>query len=434
MHAQIACGNGDVQGWLALAGCDKRAQTANYALRIVNQSAHPLRARMSCASLRGAAVQAYPLDVQIAPFSMAETLLPVRLAETGPYDRAIVEVAGGDVAFSLEAPAPPRARAARWLVGFAGALVIGAAGALGAAASVPHFSVLAVPRRTLTRSSIDIPYAFTGIGHLQYALRTNDGRQIAAGMTARHAGTLHFAVPPAAGRSVVLSLELAGPFGRTDARRRIAFSRPRPAARSASAQPLPRISSFAVATPLVHAGQVLALTYATNGSDGRVWLVDETGRVWAHSAISASGTSSLKVPVAAGGHEMRAVLDLRSGSHNALSSVGVTVLPAVLSPQPTGAAAGAVPGGGVHLDLSSATAAPGDEITATITGSHGDAQVLLTDSAGTTIEQGDVPAGQSAVTLTAPSVNAAKTYYVMASISDGVAEQTLVRKLVVSPR
>src|SRR5579872_2584713 len=135
-RAQLAVGNGDVEGYLALAGCDKRAGTASYALRIVNQSETALRARMTCATLRGESILAYPLDVHIAPFSVSETLLPVRMADVGPYDRAVVKVEGGPIAFSLEAPAPARvAKGSRWLLGVASALVFTVAAAAGAAFS-----------------------------------------------------------------------------------------------------------------------------------------------------------------------------------------------------------------------------------------------------------------------------------------------------------
>jgi hypothetical protein len=73
-------------------------------------------------------------------------------------------------------------------------------------------------------------------------------------------------------------------------------------------------------------------------------------------------------------------------------------------------------------------------ITVAIEGKHGDTQVSLNDSSGNSIEQGDIPAGQNAVTLSAPSVTSTTTYYIMASVTQGIGEQTLVRKLVVAPR
>ena len=86
------------------------------------------------------------------------------------------------------------------------------------------------------------------------------------------------------------------------------------------------------------------------------------------------------------------------------------------------------------LVLSASSVAPGDDVTVTLKGNHGDSRISLTDAAGNTVEQGDVPAGQDAVTLSAPSVKTATTYYVVANISSGVSEQSLVQKLIVTPR
>ena len=81
-----------------------------------------------------------------------------------------------------------------------------------------------------------------------------------------------------------------------------------------------------------------------------------------------------------------------------------------------------------------ARVAPGDEVVVTLRGNHGDSRVSLTDATGNTVEQGDVPAGQDAVTLSAPSVKVETTYYVVASVSTGISEQSLVKKLIVTPR
>jgi hypothetical protein len=88
----------------------------------------------------------------------------------------------------------------------------------------------------------------------------------------------------------------------------------------------------------------------------------------------------------------------------------------------------------VGMTLSTDQPAPGDVVTVMLDGPHGDARITMTDDAGTSVEQGDIPSTQNAVTLTVPSVTKPATYYVMASISQGVGEQTVVRKLTVTPR
>ncbi|MBV9271288.1 MAG: hypothetical protein JO165_09340, partial [Candidatus Eremiobacteraeota bacterium] len=101
-RAQMRVRNGNIGGYLTLARVDRRARTALYALRIENDSPHELRARVQFARHR-AIVDALPGHVDVAPFSIKESLLPVPLNETGPFDRAIVEVHGTECRLSMEA-------------------------------------------------------------------------------------------------------------------------------------------------------------------------------------------------------------------------------------------------------------------------------------------------------------------------------------------
>lgn len=432
-RARLAASSGDVEGYLTLATFDKRAGTATYALRIVNQSQHPLRARMTCAKLRREAVLAYPLDVHIAPFGISETLLPVRVADVGPYDRAIVQVSGGDIAFSLEAPSPPAMkRRSRWIVNVAGALVLSLAAGIGAGAITPRINTISAPARVFRGSSVDVPYAFGGWASMQYALTTQDGRQLSAGVERSHVGTLHFNVPPSAGRNVVLVVDVAGPFGTKSTSRRIRIAGRAPS--SAIAAPAaPRISEFAVVTPVVHANGELIVRYVTDARDGEIWLIDEAGRLWARAPINRYGRTTLDLPQGTAGRQIRAVLHAHNGQNDAVAAVGVTVLPSGLAPSNSDAASEAKTPQAT-LVLSTQNAAPGESITVAIEGSHGDAQISLNDGAGNAIEQGGLPAGQSALVLSAPKTSTQQTYYVMANVIQGRGEQTMVKTLTVTPR
>ena len=429
-RARVALTQGDIEGGLALAGVDRRAGTAIYALRIANQSASPLHARMECSRLRGAPVLGYPLDVHVAPFAIAETLLPVRLAEVGPYDRAIVKVSGADIAFTLEAPAPPpRNTRARWIGGIATAIAVIFGGAFGAATATPHFDLFAAPARAPAGSQLDVPYAFHGWASMQYALQTKDGRQLAAGLLSSGQGTLHFSVPRDAGTDLVLAANVYGPLGAEHLARRIVLA-PLAVKTVAAA---PRIDEFTILTPQIRAGAPLQVHYSTNAKSGQVWLIDESGRLWAKVPISPDGTSELTVPQAAAGHKMRVVLHARNGSADAVATVGAFVLPGDVVTADAAASSTAAQTQ-LSLSLSADRVAPGDEIVVTLTGSHGDARISLTDAAGNSIEQGDLPSGQNAVSLSAPAVTTATTYYVVANVSSGVSEQSIVRKLTVAPR
>ncbi len=253
--------------------------------------------------------------------------------------------------------------------------------------------------------------------------------ELSAGLLSAHQGTLHFNVPAAAGSDVVLSVDVAGPFGRESSTRRIAIAAVRTRKPAAAAMPTaPRITEFAVATPVVRAGAKMNVTYATDARAGEVWLIDDTGRLWAHAPITSYGETTLLVPQAASGRQMRAVLHAQNQRRDALASVGLTVLPGI-APAPLSHTA-APP----ELSLSTQSPEPGEIVTVTLGGAHGDTRVTMTDGSGQSVDQGDIPSDQNAVTLTAPNVTKPTTYYVMASIREGAGDQTVVRKLLVAPR
>jgi hypothetical protein len=429
-RAQIADASGEVVGYLALAACDRRAGTATYALRIDNASGHPLRARMSCLQMRGNSVPAYPLDVHVAPFSRCETLLPIRLDEVGRYDRAVVEVSGGSIAFSLEAPAPARQpRRVPWFAASAASMFLVLGASFGAAAATPRIGMLDAPARAFAGLPVDVPYAYGGWGSMEYALRTSDGRRLSAGLLGDHQGTLRLNVPSSAGKDVVLSIMLAGPLGEVSRSKHIAIAPGAPRRTLVSkAQPQPpRIAEFAMTTPTARAGADIAFNYTTNASEGEIWLIDESGRLWSKTSIDTSGTTQMKLPFGTAGRQVRAVLRAKNGALDAVASVAFTVLPGDVVQTVTAAAP---PSSGATLTLSNASVAPGENVAVTIAGGHGDTTVALNDQSGTSLETGDVSEGQTSVTMTAPS--APGTYFVTANVSSGVSSQTLVQKLIVS--
>jgi hypothetical protein len=387
---------------------------------------------MTCTRSREAPVLAYPLDVHVAPFAIVETLLPVRLAEVGPYDRAIVKVSGSDIAFTLEAPAPARSKQQRrWLKALAAGLAIVFGGAFGAALAAPHIDLLAAPARAFAGAPLDVPYSYGGWGAMRYTLQTKDGRQLAAGLLTQRNGTLHFVLPRNSGTQLLLAATLSGPLGTAQTARRVTIAQAAPPVAKTAALP-PKIVSFAITSPAVVAGEPLHVHYSTNATFGQVWLLDETGRLWASAPLFADGSSTLNVPQAAAGQKMRVVLHARNGSADAISTLGILVQPGD-EVKPDAAPAGSK-GGPLALVLSAGTVAPGDDVVVTLRGSHGDSRVSLTDAGGNVIETGDVPAGQDAVTLSAPAVTATTTYYVVANVTSGVSEQSLVQKLIVAPR
>jgi hypothetical protein len=61
-------------------------------------------------------------------------------------------------------------------------------------------------------------------------------------------------------------------------------------------------------------------------------------------------------------------------------------------------------------------------------------RITLISTSGATLAQGDADEETGGVTLTAPSVTAPTTFFVVASLTSGVSQQSIVKRLVVTPR
>jgi hypothetical protein len=213
--------------------------------------------------------------------------------------------------------------------------------------------------------------------------------------------------------------------------------RPRPP----QLDPSTLIGELSVTPSPVHAGDMISVKYATQASTGDVWLLGMDGRTWARAPLSTTGLTQLSVPQAGAGHEMRVVLHAQRGNLHAESSVGLTVLAsdqvAANAPAPPATAGAAVRTpvtSAPTLSLDSQVVSPGDNVVVRISGAHGDVQIKLMNGAGGTVAQGSVSAEDGAISITAPNVTSVTTFYVVATYTSGVSEQSMVHRLVVTPR
>lgn len=125
-RADVPFGCGSINAQAVFAGVDRANGLPAFAVRIANNTQHAVRAHMRSALRAGAAS-----ELTIPPFSIVETLLPAVSSE----DRAIVEVRGDNLAFTLDARSPYRRLVARSRVLVAALLV--AIAAIAAALAVP---------------------------------------------------------------------------------------------------------------------------------------------------------------------------------------------------------------------------------------------------------------------------------------------------------
>lgn len=436
-QSQVQTANGRLSAFLGFAGYDRKVGVAKYALRVLNNTRFPAHARLFI-EVRGVQQDAYPLSFQIAPFSMRDDMVPVRFDTTGPYDRAIVEVLSEETRFTVDAPPPPPQKQNwyKWIAaGLIPAFVAG-----GMFAATPRVLAVAAPAKAVVGSTIRVPFQVSGNGSVEYDFSTREGVQIAAGL-AQRSDVLHLPIPAnGAGAPYTLHVRMRNAFLASERAATIAaIGAPRTVhavARRDTADASTLISDLAVTPSPVHAGTLLSVKYATAAQTGDVWLLGMDGRTWARAPLSPSGMTQLTVPQAAAGRDMRVVLHAQRGKAHAETAVGVSVLPATQDanlnqpPQPTAPSKAEAPA----LTLDSQVVSPGDNVVVRVSGARGDVKITLMTAGGTTVEQGSVSESDGAISISAPAVTSVTNFYVVATYTQGVSEQSIVKRLVVTPR
>jgi hypothetical protein len=432
-QTQIRVRDGQLSAFLAYAGYDRHVGTVKYALRVLNNTPVAAYARLFVDS-HGTQVPAYPCDIEVAPFSMRDDVIPVRMDVTGPFDRAIVAVSSEDHYFTIEAPPPPRRRPnwGRWCALAATPLFV-----MGAAAFyTPRILDVAAPQKAIAGTTLQVPFQVSGLGSVEYDFRTRDGLQLAAGL-ASSSGVLNLQIPArGAGAPYKLHVRMRNAFMRADTLATIAAVVPSVVHANPPAQASALIQNLSVSPSPVMAGKDIAVRYSTNAQSGDIWVLDGSGTTWAHAPLSLYGSTQLTIPQAAAGREMRVVLHAQRGKDHAQSSVGISVMPdeqAVANVSPQQSAAPASPPAAPELSLSSTVVSPGDTVTVRISGVHGDVRITLMSSTGATLSQGDADE-DNGVTLNAPNVSTPTTFFVVATLTNGVSQQSIVKRLVVTPR
>lgn len=439
-QTQIRVREGQLSAFLAYIGYDKQVGTAKYALRVLNNTPATAYARVFV-DVKGSQQSAYPKDIEVGPFSMRDDVIPIRMDVTGRFTRAIVAVSSEDNFFTVEAPPPPKEKFnwVKWCAIAAIPFVAGGAAQL----YTPRILAVEAPAKALAGSPLQVPFQVSGIGTVEYDLRNRQGLQLAAGLAAS-SGVLNLKIPNgASGSPYTLHVRMRNQFLRAEQTTAIAAVVQGTASAKPPASPAALIQNLAVTPSPVEAGKTLGVRYVSKAQRGDVYLVDADGATWAHRPLSPDGTSWVNVPQSAAGKEMRVVLHAQQGTQQAEASVGIAVMPsaqvlaqkqvatttpAAASPQPTSAPVTPT------LTLSSQVVAPGDTITASIAGVKGDVRITLISTSGATLAQGDADEETGGVTLTAPSVTAPTTFFVVASLTSGVSQQSIVKRLVVTPR
>lgn len=444
-QAQIAIAGGTLGAFLALIDCSRKNATATYAVRMHNDTPNEVCTRLWCVTRSGEFIPAYPRELTVPPFCHKDEIVPVRLSDVGHFERAVLDVRSADTQFTVEAPAPRRGSAANLgkTIALSGALLAACCGA--GIFAVPRIQTLDAPALAFAGRSFDVPYVASGIGTIAYQLLSKNGAQISAGLTSARSGMLHFSIAPRPDDApYTLHVRMQAPFGAAERVATIGISgsaQPKQTDRPPDRAMGPLIENLAVDSAAPVAGNAIGVTYTTSARGGEVSLVDEDGRTWADAPIDVQGRTVLAVPQAAAGRSMRVVVHAIRGHMQTISSLGVTVLPSTqiattsATAAPKASAAPRKPARSTlpALVLSADSGRAGETVIVSVRNAGGDVHIQLLDGSGTMRAEGDPALPTAPLALRLPAVETTSTYQVVATITTGGSEQSVVRPIVVHP-
>jgi hypothetical protein len=428
-----------VAAFFVLESYDRRRGVAMYALQVVNETQARLVCRAWVVTRRGNAAFAHPATLEIEPFSAIAMQMPVRVRDFDSFERAVVEIAGDDVHYVVEAAPPPlRSRRSALMMAATAVLIVGTL-AIGAASllagMIPRIAAFAVPPMALAGTTVAAEYDAVGFGSLAYQVLAPDGHRVAGGTLADRSGSIPIALPPSSdGGAYTLQMTMRGPLGGAKEVRVLNSVPPKIGGGA-------RIADIAVNPIVAKPGQAVSIAYAASGDSGYVRLVGSDGTIWAQKPYSPQGTTELTVPSVSSTREMRVMLHVTKGRSAAESSAGLLV--ATTAPKGGGAtqsiagdddpdaATDAAANG--TFEVLTRTVESGGTIHVRILSPRNGMRIALTDAQSREVAGTNVGADAETVALKAPAVTEADRYTVVASFTDGFGQETIVQPITVRP-
>jgi hypothetical protein len=446
----VQTATGTVAAAFVLEHYDKRLKLAAYSLRIMNSSHCVVVCRIWALDDGGYATLAYPLAIEVEPFSVKAADIAIYPNDYPSFGRAVAEVVGEGIHCAVEAAAPvyrkkhgiyPLLAAA----GFATALLTASASAI--FLSLPRISGFAAPPTATTGTTVDAEYTASGFGRLTYVVEAPDGTHTQEGVLADHTGSI--TIPIAASQqpgAYTLRLNMQGLFGTDRDVRVVNAVPPKVVSRSGA-----RIMDISVNPAVAAPGQTVNVAYSAAGTDGYARLVGMDGTVWSQRPFSRSGATELVVPMIPTSREMRVVLHVTKGRSTAESSAGLlvnvgtqnttTASQTSQSSADTTQADSTVQASGETNDpnangtfsLSSNTVKSGGSIHVQIISPRNGMRISLMDTQSREISGVNVGSDAQSATLQAPNVNITTRYIVEVSFVDGFGQESIVEPVTVTP-
>jgi len=316
------------------------------------------------------------------------------------------------------------------LLGIVAGVCAGATLLLGIGLARPAVAQLAPPSPVAAGQNIDIPYRLSGVGTATYRVADGNGT-IDSGTLRAHDGSVHFALPEHLhGRTLRITVAVAGPFGSAERSASFDVLAPAPAPAAPRA---PRIAMLAVDRATVVPGDTVNVTYRVEPPSGDVALVDAFGDALASTPLGASGHAALHIPAGNAGREIAIVVRARSAGGSAESRIPLIVGPVNPTSAPDVDPRAGPTAGSSGLDVSDRRVASGERIVVRIETNYDALRLELFDRAHRSIAAVDLGPGLHEAALIAPRVRTPTEYTLEATEGQGAAQATSIFPISVVP-
>lgn len=312
----------------------------------------------------------------------------------------------------------------------------------------PQVTSLIVPEGATAGATVSVSYRATGLGTADYAVLGPDGQTIARGPLNLGIGSFALTVPRApAAQAYLVRIAVTTPLASAGAEEYLHVPAPPspppapvpPKRRVAPPPAPPQIRSLALDRAALASGDPLTVYYDVSATSGSIELFDPVaGIVYEKSEIAASGHTTFVAPHVDGERFLSVVATAQRGHATTQSRIAVTVTP-VEGPgafadagDPAGDATVAAPSASATISAP-ATARSGAPIRVDVRSAAASLDLALLDGSGREIARRNLQAGQRSVNFTAPAVTSPTHFVLEATYSNGLASETVVRGIVVTP-
>jgi hypothetical protein len=440
----LALPSGSIASDLKAIALDEKRRIATYELLVANETISPVATFAYAVGATPGGMMSWS-TITVPSFASIAVTIDVPLPPRGKEQRVVVELHAEDAHLTLDANAPvPRRTIGRAGYAAIAAAIIFAIGTTIYSIERPRVLALAAPSPVVAGRQFAVAYALGGNAEGSYTIETTDGYQVRRGTLDPKRSAILIDLPEATtAHGYDMRVTATGKLGEETRVAHITAVPTPPTAppqviapQVTAPQPQTGLPEIALASETVQSGGEISVTYPLSNASGSVTLFDQSNAVRGTALLDKNGHATLLAPAVAADEPFRVVVQVQSGASTVESAAGLVVkaqTPPTPPPDQAGADAQTETEAGLPFGLPVGSIKSGGLIRIPIVSHEDGLNIALSTADGAILSQANVALSQSEILLRAPSVSTPTTYLIVASYFHGVGQETVVRRVTVTP-